>query len=305
MVPLGIRPTNDFAFLKTFGSPENKIALMSLLNAILDLPDPIVDVVIENPFNARDFMDDKLSVLDIRASDQRGWVYDIEMQVSVYSGLIQRLVYYGCEVYAGQLRSGDDYSILKPIYTICLLEGRLWQNSTKVHHAFRLTDVESGRMLAETIEIHTLELGWYNLPQSGLATASILDRWLFWLLHAHKYDTKTLRELFPQPEFLRATKTIDRIARITKDKVMYDAREKKIRDQQWILNASRKQGLEEGRQEGRQEGIELGELFGEIRVLQKMLGMAQSTDDKLKSIERSELKSLASDLEAQLRQRLD
>jgi hypothetical protein len=36
-----------------------------------------------------------------------------------------------------------------------------------------------------------------------------------------------------------------------------------------------------------------------------MLGMAQSTDDKLKSIERSELKSLASDLEAQLRQRLD
>ncbi|MFZ4081386.1 MAG: hypothetical protein ACOYKN_09165, partial [Pirellula sp.] len=27
--------------MKTFGSPENKIALMSLLNAILDLPDPI------------------------------------------------------------------------------------------------------------------------------------------------------------------------------------------------------------------------------------------------------------------------
>jgi predicted transposase/invertase (TIGR01784 family) len=147
---------------------------MSLLNAILDLPDPIVDVVIENPFNARDFMDDKLSVLDIRASDQRGWVYDIEMQVSVYSGLIQRLVYYGCEVYAGQLRSGDDYSILKPIYTICFLEG-----------------------------------------------------------------------------------------------------------------------------------IEFGELFGEIRVLQKILGMAQSTDDELKSIERSELQSLASNLEVQLRQRLD
>ena len=86
---------------------------------------------------------------------------------------------------------------------------------------------------------------------------------------------------------------------------MYDAREKKIRDQQWILNASRKQGLEEGRQEGRQEGIELGELFGEIRVLQKILGMAQSTDDELKSIERSELQSLASNLEVQLRQRLD
>jgi hypothetical protein len=34
--PIGIRPINDFAFKKTFGSPENKVALISLLNAILE-----------------------------------------------------------------------------------------------------------------------------------------------------------------------------------------------------------------------------------------------------------------------------
>ena len=39
---LGIRPTNDFAFLKSFGSPGNTLALTSLLNAILQLPVPIV-----------------------------------------------------------------------------------------------------------------------------------------------------------------------------------------------------------------------------------------------------------------------
>ncbi len=43
---IGIRPINDFAFKKTFGSPENKLALISLLNAILGLPKPIVDVTI-------------------------------------------------------------------------------------------------------------------------------------------------------------------------------------------------------------------------------------------------------------------
>jgi hypothetical protein len=46
MQPIGIRPANDFAFKKTFGSPENKQALISLLNAILSLPVPIVDVTI-------------------------------------------------------------------------------------------------------------------------------------------------------------------------------------------------------------------------------------------------------------------
>jgi len=79
MVPIGIRPTNDFAFKKTFGFPANKLALVSLLNAILELRHEIVDVTIENPFNLQDFQDDKLSILDIRAVDDRGAIYDFEM----------------------------------------------------------------------------------------------------------------------------------------------------------------------------------------------------------------------------------
>jgi predicted transposase/invertase (TIGR01784 family) len=267
MQPIGIRPTNDFAFKKTFGSPENKVALISLLNAILTLPVPIVDVTIENPYNLQDFQNDKLSILDIRAVDQRGAIYDVEMQLSTHSGLVKRIVFYGCEVYAGQLKAGDDYSKLKPVYSICLLLGQLWDDSPKVHHAFRLVDRDSGRLLLDTLEIHTLELGWYNLQESELATASLLDRWLYWLLHAHQYDAKKLGSLFPQPEFQRATDSIERIAKKTEDKDMYDTREKAIRDQQWILNAARREGLEEGEIKGREEGeIKL------IQTLQEILG---------------------------------
>jgi hypothetical protein len=82
-----------------------------------------------------------------------------------------------------------------------------------VHHAFRLVDQDSGRLLGETLEIHTLELGWYNLQESELETASLLDRWLYWLLHAHQYDAKKLGSLFSQPEFQKATDSIDRIAK--------------------------------------------------------------------------------------------
>ena len=107
-------------------------------------------------------------------------------------------------------------------------------------------DQDSGRLLGETLEIHTLELGWYNLQESELGTASLLDRWLYWLLHAHQYDAQTLGSLFSQPEFQKATDSIDRIAKKTEDKAMYDTREKAIRDQQWILNAARREGREEG-----------------------------------------------------------
>lgn len=39
---LGISPTNDFAYKKVFGSQANEKVLISLLNAILNLPRRIV-----------------------------------------------------------------------------------------------------------------------------------------------------------------------------------------------------------------------------------------------------------------------
>jgi predicted transposase/invertase (TIGR01784 family) len=104
---LGISPTNDFAYKKVFGSQANDIALISLLNAILNLPRRIASVTIQNPFNYQDFYEDKLSVLDIKAVDEAGAIYDIEMQIDAHLGLIQRLVFYGCELYSGQIRAGD------------------------------------------------------------------------------------------------------------------------------------------------------------------------------------------------------
>ena len=87
-MPLGIRPINDFAFKKTFGTTENRVALISLLNAILTPKSPIIDVTLENPFNPQDFEDANLSILDIKAVDGAGAIYDVEMQLAILSGLV-------------------------------------------------------------------------------------------------------------------------------------------------------------------------------------------------------------------------
>ena len=108
-MPLGIRPLVDFAFKKIYGSPENKLVLIDLLNAILDLRHPIADVTILNPFNYQDFAAGKQIVLDVRAVDATGRLLNIEMQISVVAGLVQRLAYYACSMYADQLEAGEDY----------------------------------------------------------------------------------------------------------------------------------------------------------------------------------------------------
>lgn len=232
------------------------------------------------------------------------------MQLSIFSGLIKRVVFYGCEVYAGQFKAGDDYSKLKPVFSICLLEGTLWAKSPKVHHAFRLTDAQSGRTLSHTLEIHTLELGWYNLKEADLLTASALDRWIFWLMHAHEYDRETLLNLLPDQAFQMATRTLTRISEITEDKQMYDSREKAIRDRQWALNASRSEGIAEGEIKGKIKGKIKGEIEGKIegeikliRVLEEILQLPVSSENVLVGKFLEELQSIATTLQSKIRSR--
>ena len=248
---LGISPINDFAFAKTFARPKNKVALISLLNAILQLERPIEDVTIRNPFNFQDFADDKLTILDIKATDTQGRIFNVEMQLSVHLGLVERMVYYGCEVYTDQLRKGDDFSELNPVFAICILNSVLWRENPKVHHCFRMTDEESGRVLSNTIEIHMLELGWYNLTEADLNRANPVDRWLYWLLNAQRYEADQLRNLFPEPGLRAATESLVQIHEKTEDKLMYDAREKAIRNHKWAIHSSIEAGKIEGRIEGK------------------------------------------------------
>ncbi|MDZ4847828.1 MAG: Rpn family recombination-promoting nuclease/putative transposase [Pirellulaceae bacterium] len=315
-MPLGIRPTVDFAFKKMFGDPNNRLALISLLNAILELPSPIADVTIENPFNYQDYLDDKLSILDIKATDTRGSVFNIEMQLSVTTGLVKRLVFYGCELYVGQLSQGQDYTNLKPVYSICILDALLWDEAVSGHHRFRLVDTENTRILENSLEIHLLELPRYTIGESELASASPVERWVFLLRHAHEYDADQLRRLFPEIAFQQAIQSIENIALKTEDKLMYDTREKAVRDYQWLINGARNEGREEGREEGieqgieqgiqqgREEGMEKGALIGTIRTCQAILGLAEANIDDLRSKSPEELESMAIQLQSALRGRL-
>ncbi len=305
-MPLGIRPINDFAFKKTFGTPENRPCLISLLNATLRPKEPIVDVTLGNPFNPKDFQDDKLSVLDIKAVDRTGAVYDVEIQLTTYEGLVQRMVFYGCELYAGQIKSREKYETINPVYTIWLINGIVWPDAARVHHAFRLTDKESGRVLEETLEIHTLELVRYNLQESELCSTSELDCWLFWLLHAHEYEPKALAKLLPQPAIQQATDTLSRIAQVTEDKAMYDAREKAIRDRKWELSATYREGEREGERKGEIKGETKGRIESKIetiRMLQGLLHTPLSEEQDLRKLTLEQLQAMTNDLQEKLRNR--
>ena len=79
-------------------------------------------VEILNPYNDREFLDDKLSIVDAKARDQHGSLHQIEIQLLANRDLLARILYTWADLYSGQLKSGQDYSQLKPTYAIWLLD---------------------------------------------------------------------------------------------------------------------------------------------------------------------------------------
>ena len=55
---------------------------MSLINAVVSKEDQVSDIVLLNPYNNKDHTYDRLSILDIKATDKYGRQYNIEMQIT-------------------------------------------------------------------------------------------------------------------------------------------------------------------------------------------------------------------------------
>src|SRR5437899_12686107 len=130
MVP-GIDPKVDYAFKRLFGRPPNLALPIHLVNAVLQARSHerllrVVELELLNPFNDKDYLDDKLSILDIKARDQSGRQFNIEMQLLANPYFRQRVPYYWARLHQSQLQEGQDYSALRPTLSICFVNTPLF-----------------------------------------------------------------------------------------------------------------------------------------------------------------------------------
>lgn len=299
---IGIRPWIDFAFRKIFGKPGNEICLISLLNSVLDLPSPIESVQYRNPFSIKDFQDDKLVCVDVKATDAASRVFIVEIQLVIDGSFSKRALFYACSAYTDQLREGQSYRELKATYSVCLLMRRLWADS-QLHHHFQLVERASGRIMEDSIEIHTVELSKYNGGPQGIRAASQIEQWCYWFKYADDHTPEELRELLPGLAFLRAIEELTSIQDITEEKEMYDSREKAILDLRSHLVEAREEGRQEGLEQGLERGLEQGEAIGKIQLLQELLGEVIETRETLSVMELGELHNLVRNLQSKLRTR--
>lgn len=150
---------NDIAFRKIFGNENKKIILLSFLNAVMKLEGSsrIADVEIVNPYQLPIIKNLKASIIDVKARDERGNTYIVEMQVAEPDGLDKRLLYYASKDYARQIEKGEDYTELKPVIFIGIFDFKFTTgNKYFSHHA--VCDVENGERVINDMDFYFIEL---------------------------------------------------------------------------------------------------------------------------------------------------
>ena len=292
---IGIDPTVDFAFKKLLGSPEHAAVTVHFLNAVLAGDHVIESVEFLNPFKEKDFEEDKLAILDVRARDDHGRWLNIEMQTTLPGELPSRLAYYAATQFVQQMREGDRYRDLTASINICVLGGLLFGAVPDLHLDFRLRSRDSALKLTDSLQIHLLELPKYVPPGDNSTITDPIEKWAFFLRRAKELSPGELIERLGESTFAEAAGILEMIAKSPKDRDLYEARLKLQRDEQSRIDAARDQSRAEGRAEG--------EVTGLIKFLQRQLGVPVAQPDELAAKSIDDLRSMLSELERQFDER--
>src|SRR5947209_15397877 len=175
---LDIDPKVDYAFKHVFGRDETRPILIDVIDSVLN-PAPahrIRDIELQNPFNPKESLDDKLSILDIKARDQSGRQFNVEMQMLAFRSYEKRILYYWARLHTQQLREGQDYLELRPTISISFLDHVLFPEVPEYHLRFRLLEESRHFPCTEDIEVHLLQLPKFSKSAEELRTS--LDIWL-------------------------------------------------------------------------------------------------------------------------------
>ena len=218
-----IDPKVDFVFKMLLGNEQHKGLLIHFLNAVLG-KDPgihIQDVELLNPFNEREFESDKLSVVDVKARDDRGRWYQIEIQVVNHAGLIARMLFNWSSIYHRQLEKGKDYTSLKPVIAIWILNESLFDLPDVFRLPFVLWNKEHEILLSEDIRIELLQVpkwpGAHQIPDE-------LDRWFCLFREAEDADTNDLPDLLQSDEMKEAVQVLQHVSESQREYFIYQQR---------------------------------------------------------------------------------
>ena len=283
-----ISPRVDIAFKKIFGVEENKDLLISLINSIVGQEDQVAEVTLLNPYNPKNFRQDKLSILDIKAKGENGQRFNIEIQISDEADYDKRALYYWAKLYTEQLKVAEDYSLLSKAIGIHILNFTSIPDVDKYHNVFHITEKESGLLYFRDLELHTIELKKFSqdareeLNEMVARVKNSLDMWVAFLTRHDLLNREHLPPALNDPALKKALGVLDIMNFGEEEREAYEEHLKWLRIEANTLKKYEAKGFQEGKAE---RNIEIA-----LNMLKK--GISVDTICEVTGLSSSELEAL-------------
>lgn len=220
---------DDYIFKRTFTRDNPNGILRDFLEAVLNIK--IKNVQVLNSEMPKDTLDEKGSVLDIRAKLDDERIVDIEMQVSNEGNIDKRSTLYMSKNISTQISINEKYIKLKPSIVINILNYERYKRNSYhsiAHMKFEKTKEdeyvamgydEEEEQATDVLEMHFIELPKFIKKNPEAKTK--LEQWL-WLIVGEEEKLKMSK--LDNPEVKKAMELVEEIMSDPVEREIYDAR---------------------------------------------------------------------------------
>ncbi|MBU5429279.1 Rpn family recombination-promoting nuclease/putative transposase [Kineothrix sp. MSJ-39] len=177
---------NDYMFRVILQKHKN--VLRSIVCACLKLDaGDVQDIVVQNPIEPREAIDDKTFILDIHVLLNNNTIINLEMQVLDLKDWPERSLSYLARSY-DNVAKGDEYINVKPVYHIGFLNYTLFPEYPEFFAKYRMMNLKNHHVYTTKFNLYVVDL-----TQIELATQEDVDTGLVYWTQVFK--AKTWEEL--------------------------------------------------------------------------------------------------------------
>ena len=261
---LYLDPKNDLIFKRIFG--EHPHLLISFLNAIMPFEEGrIIEEIHYLPAEqVPDIVGKKNSIVDVKCTDNNKNQFIVEMQMYWSEAFNNRMVFNAGKAYVRQLNKNQDYNLLKPVYTLAIINDIFDHKTEEFYHYYQIINRENTEEVIKGLSFVLVELPKFQ-PQSW-SDRKLAALWLRFLNEVDENLKKLPLELEENENISQAAELCQIAAFSTEELEIYEAYWDAIRIEKTIKNSF----LQEGRAEGRAEGELIGEKKASINIAIKL-----------------------------------
>ncbi len=239
-----LSPKIDVVFKMLFGEQKHERITKKLIEDVIEEKVETIELE-QTPYLWGNQADDKLGIIDVRATINGKNPIDIEMQILDNHDIEKRILFYWSKLYLKQIDRGDDYNKLNRSISIIFLDYEIEKlKQLPIHTKWQIRNDKNGKtILTEDLEIPKIN----RMLENGK-----LKKWILFLENPEGEETKRMAE--KEKEIKEAIETLEDISSDEAKERIAELRQKYIMDTKSQLRTAEEKGLKKGLEEGIKSG---------------------------------------------------